>query len=237
MSRRYEEPTVTKTGNDETKETHPAYAQIQASRVHGGHIALYGSDFCHNNHVAIRIYDSTLRRNLSNDWHYAGKEYLEVALSEAQWATFVSSLNIGMGVPCTLRYKDGHDVPDIPEPPRRRDQFKTEVKETMADALRALQELKAKIADAKLTNKGKDDLSASVAKAIQEITANVPYVEGQFEEHVEKTLEAAKVEVAAYTHAVLLRAGLKAVADGILLELPSGPARSLTSASAPDPLA
>ncbi|KKL96942.1 hypothetical protein LCGC14_1839510, partial [marine sediment metagenome] len=97
-----QEPTIEVTKDDpinDTVERHPAYAQIGAMRVSGSHGAyLYGSDFRHQHYIMIQIHDSVLHRSLSGDRAHSGKRLIEVALSEAQWATFVSSLNQGSGV-------------------------------------------------------------------------------------------------------------------------------------------
>ena len=45
-------------------------------------------------------------RDLSHDWHHEREQYIEVAMSEAQWATLVSSLN-STAIPCTLTYLMG----------------------------------------------------------------------------------------------------------------------------------
>jgi hypothetical protein len=89
-------PTRGPGGMDEMTTTHPAFGQIGASRV-SGHIQLYDSDFHHNAYMTISIRRSELHRSLNRDWHYGRDELIEVALSEAQWATFVSAPNIGSG--------------------------------------------------------------------------------------------------------------------------------------------
>src|SRR5687767_12050919 len=105
MPREYEKPTTTKrVGRTDrgTTESHPAYGQISASRVSGS-INLYGSDFRHNHYVIVSIHRSVLDRDLSHDWPFPRQEIIEVALSESQWAHFVSSLNAGSGAQCTIQ--------------------------------------------------------------------------------------------------------------------------------------
>jgi hypothetical protein len=100
---KYQDPTIEKVDSpiSDSVEKHPAYAQIGASRVSGG-TYLYGSNFAHQHYVTISITKSELNRSLSRDWASGGEEYIEVALSEAQWASFVSTLNSGTGIQCTL---------------------------------------------------------------------------------------------------------------------------------------
>lgn len=229
MARTYEHPTVTtKESNGGTTETttkHPAYAQIGAHRISGS-ARLYGSDFNHGNYIRIRIAPSELRRDLSHDWPYAGsRSYIEVDLSEAQWATMVSSMNIGDGVPCTLRYKDGVAIPEIADPLEGpHDKFEDEAKEKLTRALGSLEELWNDIDDLKVSEKQKNALKSRVTGARQQLVSGVPFVLKQFGEHMEKTVEKAKVEVNAYVTGTVMRAGLKALggSDEVpLLELHS----------------
>ena len=109
MNERFQQPTAEKVGSNitETVESHPAYAQISASRV-SGQTNLYGSDFSHQNYVTISIHASELHRSLSRDWAFSRREYIEVAMSESQWAAFVSSMNVGCGIQCTLSHLEGN---------------------------------------------------------------------------------------------------------------------------------
>src|SRR3546814_2680674 len=60
-------------GDEErTTTTHPAFAQISASRV-TGLANLYGSDFAHQSYVRIRVNPSEMHRSLANDWPHAGR--------------------------------------------------------------------------------------------------------------------------------------------------------------------
>lgn len=143
MSVIYEEPTITSTPDDrmsDTIERHPAYAQIGASRV-SGQTFLYGSDFAHQHYITISIQASELHRGLSRDWPVARQEYIEVALSEAQWATFVSTLNVGQGVQCTLNHKDGKGIPQIASRMDRKEQFQAETNQRLEHGMNELKEL------------------------------------------------------------------------------------------------
>ena len=55
-------------GNKRTTYSHPAFGQIEVSRVQGGNGTLYGSDFRHHGYVVVRIAHSTMQRDLSRDW-------------------------------------------------------------------------------------------------------------------------------------------------------------------------
>lgn len=212
--RNIEDPVVTPTPDSPVTEevsTHPAYAQIGTFRQQGGSGILYGSDFRHNGQVVISISSSELHRGLSRDWAHPREEYIEVALSEAQWATFVSTLNSGTGTQCTLTRKDGRLIPGIPAPSSRKNQFKGELRERLALAEASMKELRAKIEASTLSGKGKKDLLDSLHTAEMNLSQNCGFVANQFGEHMETVTEHAKIEVATYIQSRIQRAGLEAI--------------------------
>lgn len=214
MPRIIEEPTTTPSGEEwrnETKTTHPAFAQIGAYRVSGGNTALYGSDFKHNAYMTIVISRSELNRSLNRDWHHGRKEIIEIALSEAQWATFVSSPGMGSGVPCTLQHLMGEQVPGLPDPASRSDQFSDEMKKKLEGSAQSVRDAIASI-DALGLPKGKTTtLRGALSSLLTQLNSNLPFVASQFEEHMEDTVEKAKQEVHGYMTSVLTRAGLESL--------------------------
>lgn len=203
-----------------TKTTHPSFAQVSASR-RSGHLALYGSDFVHNNHVVLSISTSELHRDLSRDWRFDREKLIEIALSEAQWATLVSSLNVGSGVPCTLQWH-GERIPALPMPSSRADQFGNEMQKDFAEAIESIDTLLASIDDMKVSKVKKDEIRRNAEVARSKLTSAAPFVASQFGEHMEEVVEAAKVEVHGYTQNLIARAGLHAMTSNVSdpLQLP-----------------
>jgi hypothetical protein len=192
---------------------HPAFAQIAANRANGmgGSTTLYGSDFGHHNTIRITLSRSQLRRDLSHDWHFAGKEIITVELSEAQWATFVNSLNVGNGVPCTIDREAGvGEVPGIAREDRKV-QFAGEVNHTLDEAVKMLDALQEEV---KAGRRGENVRSLFI-QIRNRITSSLPFISKSFDQHMEKTVEAAKAEVHGHIQHTLVRAGLSALgADG-----------------------
>ena len=190
----------------DTREEHPSYAMIGASRVssHPGR-ALFGSDFTHQHYITVTIRKASLRRGLSNDWFSGEEELIEVALSEAQWATFLSTLNMGQGTPCTLSWMPGEGyMPEIVNDLNRQAQSREEIDAHMKDGLDYID---AVIARGKLS---KDDLR-NLETAKMKIKESSPWVTSKFDEHAEKTVEKAKIEIEAYLNSAINRAGITAL--------------------------
>lgn len=210
-----EQPNIEQTDRGGTVSRHPAFAQIGASRV-SGYTRLYDSEFVHQHYMTVTIRRSELHRELSRDWHFGRDELIEVAMSEAQWATFVSSPNVGSGVPCTIQHLKGEGrVAGIPESDVSAS-FKREVDTDMKEAVEFLEALSADIAKSGLSGKKIDALESKVRMARMRITSSLEFVADQFSKHMEKTTEKAKQEVHGYMTATLQRAGLEALTDGSL---------------------
>jgi hypothetical protein len=179
---------------------HPAFGQIGAYRQQGGAEALYGSDFIHHSVVMLQIKRSSLARDLSHDWHHGEEELIQVYLSESQWATFVSSMNMGDGVPCTLHRVGGEVMPGI-ELAQRTDQFKSEVEEHVVEAIREIDEVLSN-----LPQKGAQ--AGKLRHARMQLQENLPFIAKSFGQHMERTVEKAKTEIHGYMNSTMQRLGL-----------------------------
>lgn len=124
------------------EELHPAFALIGASRVSvgsvGGGAVLFDSDILHSHTVRVRLMVASRKRDLSHDWIHGEEQIIEVEMSEAQWASFVSSMNAGDGVPCTVRWRDGEWIPGFELDPR----LGVTMAETKASAQKAFDGIK-----------------------------------------------------------------------------------------------
>lgn len=222
MTKLLEEPVVTMQpgpgGMQESCTRHPSFAQIGASRV-SGHTQLYDSDFHHNAYMTISIRRSELHRHLNNDWHYGREELIEVALSEAQWATFVSAPNVGSGVPCTLQHINREQIPQLPPPPTRTKQFAAELREDMAEAAEALAKALEAVDSVGLSKAKAETIREGIIAAQRKLTFTVPFVVSQFDEHMEGTVEKAKAEVHGYMTGAVMRHGLEALGGHLPLQI------------------
>lgn len=196
----------------ETVETHPAYGMIGASRISStpGHY-LNGTDFQHRHFISISIRKAVKHRNLSNDWNFANEELVEVYVSEAQWAAFVSSMNVGNGVPCTLSRFDGNAIPAIEACVSKKDEFKSEIANHFKEALSEIDQLLQSVQDSSASAKVKNEVASRVNMIRNKIVGGAEYVPDQFEEHMERKTEAAKCEANAYLLNAVQRAGLTAL--------------------------
>ncbi len=210
MNRNVEEPIVEAQGPpfNGTKSEHPAYAMIGAARV-TGHACLFGSDFIHHHFVRVRLLKATQRRHLSQEWYHGDDRYIEVDLSEAQWATFVSSMNVGDGVPCTARYVGGEEVPLLPNPKAIKEQFESDAMEDIEKALAGIEELRTSIVALTVSQKKKEELLDHANTIERNMRDGIPFVMESAAKHMENVVEKAKIEVNAYATSHLMKLGLE----------------------------
>lgn len=218
-----QEPTVKHEDNSSTRETtysHPAYGAITASRC-SGRVNLHGSEFEHDSFIEIRIHHADLCRSLARDWHHTKNEIVSVRLSEAQWATFVSTLNTAAGTPCTIDHIQGEQMPGIPIR-REKHAINEDFKTRMELVKSILQDAKERIAPAiqGLSQVKQNQVNNVLAELGRAVTDSMPFIAKSFGEHIEDTVEKAKIEIEAYMHGRIMQAGLSMLADSRPIALP-----------------
>lgn len=200
MSRETVEPTLDEYG----AEVHPAYGMIGASRV-SGNAALFDSDIVHQHFVVLRIGRASRRRDLNRDWvHESGGrgQVVEVAMSEAQWASMISSMNTA-GVPCTIvrTEKDG-DVAGLVFDPR--------LAVSHAEVRSAADKALAEIADAMAAYEAHKTAAnlRTLHYAIKNGPANMEFAATSLTEHAENVVQKARVDIESMVVAKAQQMGL-----------------------------
>lgn len=210
----------------EQRISHPAFGQISVSRgsVGGRGINLYDSDFGHSEIITIEVKHSELHRGLSRDRHYPRENIVHLTLSAAQWATFVSSFNMGGGVPCTINWEKGVGrIPGIPAV-ERAEAYKHDMRNTTKEAVERLEVLRTAIEASGLSKKKRDELLSKLNQAEMSVSSSIQFVNDQFEEHIENVIEKSKVEVENYLTSRIHRAGIAAIqqSNETVLKLDNG---------------
>jgi hypothetical protein len=183
-------PTVTEHGT----EKHPAWVLVGVSRVTTSPpgAVLFDSDIRHQHSIVVRVQEAERSRNLHRDWLSARKPVLEFQMSEAQWASFVSSVNVGDGVPATLRLRpENRDVPGVEYEPRLREsmnEVRTAADDAFAEVKAAFEAYEQKKNAANLRN---------LKYAIQNAPSNIAFVSKSLGEHAENVVQRARADVEA----------------------------------------
>lgn len=190
---------------------------IRVSRV-SGQANLFASDVQHQHFIEVTICEAEEQRNLSMNWLHAGREIISVAMSEIQWAQFVSSFNQGSGTACTIEHIQGKEIKAPPRPSQEAELFKKEMREKVSESLDSLAEAIRRVSESvekggKLPNKTDlNNILDGLKRTERELVANVPFVERQFQEHVERKMAEAKSEFEGYMNGRLRNLGLESLA-------------------------
>ena len=199
-----------------TTTNHPAFGQISASRVSSNPGAvLYGSDFRHQHYVTLELHASELNRDLARDWAFAKKSLYRVSMTESQWATFVSSMNVGGGVQCTIERTESTSCPSIPF----RDEstlFKKEGEAAINSVVPLIEELIRDLEGSEFAGLSATKRQSALSKlqqAKRQIASTLPFVANSFGEHLEVTCNKAKVEIMSWANAFIHRHGLQSIAQ------------------------
>ena len=202
--------------------THPAYGQISVQKSSIGNsdgTELFGSDLIHRNVLTFTINTAYLDRHLNRDWIHSDRQVVSFQMSEAQWATFVSSQG-GAGVPITFQTRPVDDarlqvVPGIESPETTREQFDREIRERcegyMATASQLVEQLQAALTEGKANKTSLKALLDLATNLNTGMPNTMGYVQTQMAKTMDKTVSAGKMEIEAFVNNLAIRTGFEAL--------------------------
>jgi len=202
------------------REKHPSYGVIGLSRIsHGmGRNLLFGSHLDrHQETVELRIYRaSRMVESTSHEWFYAddrGSPIAIVELSPAQFAQLLTTMNVGDGVPCTIRNVDGESIPNVPNTYESEQEkiyrgFQESIFAKLNFISPALKELDEILSKKTIKRADRDRIRELTIGLFDNFKSNTSYVLKNFEESAEKVVTAAKAQVDEFVTSTLIRAGM-----------------------------
>jgi hypothetical protein len=201
--------------DDRKVSKHPSYGMVQFNRISGSKRRLFGSTVSdHSNTILLRISQGERVFDLKEDRYYSGnKAIIEVELSSAQFAGLLTTMNIGSGVPCTIRRVNNESVEPPPEEgnemDRVREGFKEDLKNIGAKLAGAKQALSAILAKKSIGKGDKESISKLVSSMFMHFEANVPFVQEQFQRATDRSVANAKAEIDCTITDAVTKLGLK----------------------------
>ena len=182
---------------------HPSFGMLSFSRTSGGKTNLFGSSIQHRDTIRMRIRQGSLTRGLNEDWYNGTDEIIEVEMSYSQFAECITSMNVGTGTPCTIRWVKG--IGPIPEAEfvNRNDQILTEFKENVndinADAAKIYEEIKTLFETKKSIGKtDREQILQKLSTIVHGLPASSEFIMKQFQRQMEHTVTEAKGEIEAF---------------------------------------
>ena len=186
-----------------TSYKHPSFGMLSFNRTHGGHSNLFGSSIQHNDTIHMVLREGVVTRGLNDDWYVGEDEILEVEMSQSQFAELITSMNVGTGTPCTIKYLRGkgriNEADFINKRQQITNEFKESMNERMSDAKEFYDEVKELFTTKISIGKGDRELILRrLANVTQGMESSSKFIFDQFQNQIDKTITEAKGEIEAF---------------------------------------
>jgi hypothetical protein len=198
---------------------HPAQGSISTYRLQARSIELFGSALNHQHVIGVEISTVDVHREYHQDRHTNQKHLIRFEMSEAQWASFVSSVGSSAGTPITFRYRPpAGELISMPTyeceglKDRHSAEIKKQAQQMVDDSIKGVKELQALLAGSGTVSKTQlRAVTDKLAIALGNLPSNMAFMQDMFAEAMEKSVEDAKSEVQAYTNSMIRNAGIGAL--------------------------
>jgi len=171
---------------DDKERDHESFGVIGWSRVNGSRSNLFGSSLQHNGWIEITVQGAREIRSSTHDTRFSPAGcpiHLQVCLSEAQFAAFLTTPNRGEGVPCTVQRIGERRLEECPKD-EEQIQFREELDSVGKDILLYLTEAMKKVEEMlRGPSPKKGDLKEVKGKleaTYRDLQSNLPFLLEQY---------------------------------------------------------
>lgn len=202
---------------DEYEERHPAFATMLVTHPHGGNVCCFGSRARHNDFVSIEINEAVRNRGLAHDTIFGSRRHkIQFRMTHAQFVEMVSTTSRNSGVPVTLEYFNGEQVPVYDEELTTRDVQIESIDHAIEEATRRMAELTRSLTEAieagKIPKKTASDLVGKTQSVQSFLSSTIPFLRDRLTEDVDAQLNRARVEIEATFRSRIVELGTRALA-------------------------
>ena len=194
--------TKDESGVNDEEHRHPSYGMLAFNRINGGSPYLYGSSIKHHDKINLVLKRGYSGRNLNQNWYYGREELFEVEMSYTQFVELITHMNMGDGVPVTIKRIQGEKMPECPyHNPLdvHRKEFEDHLDDVYGQSQHLIGVLQEKFKSKKSFNKKEQEEIISMLNQISNnIGSNQSFQLSQFNEQMEKTVTESKGEVEAF---------------------------------------
>ena len=200
-------------------EKHPSWGMIGFCHTQGGERQLFGSDVSNHNTIHLTIKHAKKHRELGRDWTMGADTICEVELSALQFAELLTNMNVGDGVPCTIRYPNNDGYIKYQEEKSKIDVIYGERDEVVERASSRLKEvegaLRELIDNKKISKTVGSELLHKLSTALPDLEGNnFEFYKRQATEEIDKMVVEAKSQISEYVNAKIYSVGLEALMSG-----------------------
>lgn len=196
---------------------HESYGLVQFSRRQGNP-RLFGSALDnHQQYVTLSVRRAELIREGTHDRYHGSirGDLIEVDMSSAQFAELLTTMNVGMGVPCTVTYLNGTQMAPPPDlaslTDNIRSNFREEMEKLAVEVREGLGAVREVLNKKSLTNADRVTILKYVERVARQFDDHAPFAMDMFREATEQLVTAAKTEADAWMTGVITQAGVAAL--------------------------
>lgn len=183
-----------------TPKTHPSFGMLSFCRSQGGLKRLFGSSIEHRNTITMYLREGSVERDLNHDFYMGNNLIAEVEMSLSQFSEAITSMNMGSGVPVTIKWLQNkgkiEDCPFESKCDQFKEEFRNTCEETNTVAVELLKEVETLLQKkTALTKADKARTLDLLTKLHHNLESTQPYINDQFVEQMDKTVLEAKGEI------------------------------------------
>lgn len=200
-------------------ETDKSWGMVGFYRASGSEKELFGSDVTNVNTIRLCLKEGQYNRCLGHTHYMGGNLIAEIELSSNQFSDLLTNMNVGDGVPCTIKWlRDIGEVPYKSQKPKI-DIIKEEKNKIVEEAIESLnkgiKQLSSLIADGKLSKKSGNELLDIFNKSYSNLAGDSKkFFEEQANKELKNMVTEAKRQVQTYIDNKIYSTGLKSIQEG-----------------------
>jgi len=196
----------------EEKDKHESYGMVGFNRCSGSP-DLFATTVTPQNFVSLTIREAEVTHNLGREWHYGGKEIVKVWLSASQFSELITTMNIGNGVPCTIKHIQGKRCEDPPkvksETIKTFDSFKEDLEKFKEQTKEINSKLEVLSKKKSISKSDIYSLKDKMHRLNLFIESNASFILESFHENTQKVVQNAKTEIDDFIVSAVTKTGLK----------------------------
>lgn len=212
---------------EEYTETHPAFGTMLVTHpnTHPG-VHCFGSRAVHGAYISIQITHAERTRHLAHDWIHGRRTILQMRMTHAQFVEMVANPGVNSGVPVTLEWCEGAEVPEYDGEESLLDAQKATVDASLAETKASLDVLIADcqkaLDDGKLSKKAHAELSGRLQTLRRAWTSTESFLANSAKKQLEEQSNRARIEMEALFRSRIDELGRPALAAEIQSRLLTG---------------
>ena len=200
-------------------ETDKSWGMVGLYRTYGNARELFGSDVTNQNTIRLCLKEGQCQRHLGHTHYIGGKLIAEIELSSNQFADLLTNMNVGDGIPCTIKWlREEGAIPYKSQTPKLEilnKEIEDRVDSAVENLSKSIEQLTTLINSGKLSKKVGEDLLRTLTNSYSALAgSNKQFYINQAKKELEDIVTEAKSQVQQYVDNKVYSIGIKAIEKG-----------------------